>query len=31
VEEVMDFMEEEARQHQQMVVDGTEEANAMAV
>jgi len=29
VEEVVDFMEEEARQHQQMVADGTEEANAM--
>ena len=30
VEEVVDFMEEEARQRQQMVADGTEEANAMA-
>ena len=30
VEEVMDFMEEEARQRRQMVADGTEEANAMA-
>ena len=30
VEEVVDFMEEEAWRCRQMVVDGTEEANAMA-
>jgi len=29
VEEVVDFMEEEARQRRQMVADGTEEANTM--
>ena len=30
VEEVVDFMEEEAWQHRQMVADGTEEVNTMA-
>ena len=30
VEEVVDFMEEEARQRRQMVADGTEEVNTMA-
>ena len=30
VEEVVDFMEEEARQCRQMVADGTEEANVLA-